>query len=408
MQIRAITIGQRQTASLDLDALRRAGAFGRAARAAFEEAGCVVQTVRLAAQPLSQIMGRRPPSEALTLAQALDGSLAGEGIDYASLGPIVPGGDGPHPLIDELPSLLRSTERVFFSVMPATLRRGLNTAAVRQTAEALVTTCEGDVEGVYSRRFTVSANVPPHGPFFPSAYHRGVRDGYALALECADLAVDALAGARDFDEARDRLVGALEAETARMERAAARLEAHGAAFHGMDISLAPFPEEARSIAGAMERLGVGAFGGHGTLFAAAFLTDTLRRARIRTCGFSGLMLPLLEDSVMARRHAEGAYGIDELLLYSAVCGAGLDTIPVPGDVTVNEVASVYLDVCALALTLNKPLTVRLMPMAGKQAGDPVRFEFPYFAPTHVATLKSPASGGLLGKGPWRPVRARRR
>ena len=47
---------------------------------------------------------------------------------------------------------------------------------------------------------------------------------------------------------------------------------------------------------ALERLTGGRVGEHGTLAAAAFLADTLDRAQFKRTGFSGLFLPVLEDS----------------------------------------------------------------------------------------------------------------
>ena len=85
------------------------------------------------------------------------------------------------------------------------------------------------------------------------------------------------------------------------------------------------------------------------------------------------MLPVLEDSVLGARVAEGALSLNDLLLYSAMCGTGLDCIPLPGDVEPGALAGILLDVAALALRLDKPLTARLMPMPGKAAGDPVAF-----------------------------------
>ena len=49
------------------------------------------------------------------------------------------------------------------------------------------------------------------------------------------------------------------------------------------------------------------------------------------CGYCGLMLPVLEDPVLAQRAGEGRYSVRDLLLYSSVCGTGLDVVPVPGD-----------------------------------------------------------------------------
>ena len=221
--------------------------------------------------------------------------------------------------------------------------------------------------------------------------------GSRLAIEAADLAVEAFSEAETLADAGDGLRRRLLEHGGALQRIAQGLEKEfSVKFHGMDISLAPFPEEARSIGYAMERLGVGRFGTHGTLFAAAFITGILAAAPLPKCGFSGLMIPLLEDSVMAGRHAEGAYSLDSLLLYSSVCGAGLDTLPVPGDATPDQIASVYLDVCTLSVALGKPLTARLMLLAGKKAGDTVHFAFPYFAPTRVMAL-GPGSGELFRK-----------
>ncbi len=129
-------------------------------------------------------------------------------------------------------------------------------------------------------------------------------------------------------------------------------------------------------------------GGQGSLFSAALLADALDHARFPRCGFSGLMLPVLEDSVLAARAAEGSLTITDLLLYSAVCGAGLDTIPLPGDTQEDELAAILLDVAALSTRLGKPLTARLMPIPGMQAGDPVDFpHFAYFAPGRVMAPK---------------------
>jgi uncharacterized protein (UPF0210 family) len=95
----------------------------------------------------------------------------------------------------------------------------------------------------------------------------------------------------------------------------------------------------------------------------------------------------LEDSILAQRSGEGLYTLDSLLLYSAVCGTGLDTIPLPGDVSVEETASILLDVATLALVADKPLTARLMPIPGNKAGDVTNFDFPYFANARILEVR---------------------
>jgi uncharacterized protein (UPF0210 family) len=208
--------------------------------------------------------------------------------------------------------------------------------------------------------------------------------------------VTAFTGAGSFEQARARLVKALESHGRGLLAVAGSLESqYGLEFGGIDFSLAPFPEESRSLGAALERLGVPALGLHGSLAAAAFLADALDRADFRRAGFSGLMLPVLEDAVLAQRAAEGSLGIDDLLMYSAVCGTGLDTLPLPGDASVAQLQAVLLDLAALAQRLEKPLTARLMPVPGKQAGDKTGFDFPYFANSRVLALKAEPLRGLL-------------
>ncbi|MCA9945946.1 MAG: DUF711 family protein, partial [Anaerolineales bacterium] len=138
-------------------------------------------------------------------------------------------------------------------------------------------------------------------------------------------------------------------------------------------------------------------GSAGSLFAAGFVTEAIARANFPSCGFSGLMLPVLEDSMLARRAAEGVLTVQDLLSYSAVCGVGLDTIPLPGDVREGALTAVLLDVAMLASRLNKPLTARLMPLPGLAAGDPVTFDFPYFANSRVMGIAGTGVAGLLAQ-----------
>jgi uncharacterized protein len=60
----------------------------------------------------------------------------------------------------------------------------------------------------------------------------------------------------------------------------------------------------------------------------------------------------------------------------------------PGDTTADEIAPLLLDLCALALRLEKPLTARLMPVPGKRAGDSTEFDFAFFANSKVMRLDS--------------------
>ena len=107
------------------------------------------------------------------------------------------------------------------------------------------------------------------------------------------------------------------------------------------------------------------------------------------------MLPVLEDRIMAQRSVENLFALDSLLLYSTVCGTGLDTVPLPGDASVDELAAILLDVATLASIADKPLTARLMPVPGKRAGDMTDFEFEYFANAQVLDVKGYAAGKIF-------------
>ena len=68
------------------------------------------------------------------------------------------------------------------------------------------------------------------------------------------------------------------------------------------------------------------------------------------------------------------YDIRSLLTYSAVCGIGLDTVPIPGDTTKEKISALMRDTGTMAFRLNKPLTVRLFPAPKLNAGDMTVFE----------------------------------
>jgi hypothetical protein len=116
---------------------------------------------------------------------------------------------------------------------------------------------------------------------------------------------------------------------------------------------------------------------------------------------------VLEDSVLAARAAEGQLSISDLLSYAAVCGVGLDTIPLPGDISRETLAGILLDVAALAVRLDKPLTARLMPMPGLAAGDPIHFDFPYFADSRVIAASGAGVTGMLRQLERLEIRPRR-
>ena len=158
----------------------------------------------------------------------------------------------------------------------------------------------------------------------------------------------------------------------------------GRLYLGIETPPAPGPDA--SIGEVIETISNAPFGSTSTLPACANITDGLKNLRLRTCGYSGLMLPVVEDIVLAKRAAVGRYGIQELLLYSSVCGTGLDVVPVPGDSSIKSLESVIGDVAALSARYQKPLSARLFPIPGKKEGDAVTFDNPFLTDSVVMAI----------------------
>lgn len=397
MKIRSITCFLNPGWPLDISLLRRASDFIAAAVPAFETAGYEVQTCRLATPSFARLLPDASAGQVVEFALALESSAQSAGFSYLSLGPALPESPASYALI---PAVIAATRSVFLTGLLTTPGGGVSLPAARACAEIIERAALLEPEGFANLRFAALANVPPGTPFFPAAYFDPLRQGegitFALATEAADLAVEAFNRASSLEQARQSLVMAVENHAAEMATVAAGLAArHALNFSGVDFTLAPFPQESASIGTALERLGLPAVGWHGSLAAVAILTDTLDRAEFRRAGFCGLMLPVLEDATLATRAAQGVLTVKDLLLYSAVCGTGLDTVPLPGDTTAGQIYPVLLDLAALSQRLDKPLTARLMPVPGKQAGDPTGFDFPFFANSRVLALDAEPLDGLL-------------
>jgi uncharacterized protein (UPF0210 family) len=395
MRIRSITCffdPRSAQAYTQLDNLAKLASEGETL---FNQSGLEVQTHRLASVPFPMLYPTEEVDSAVHLAQTLQADALQRGFTYLSLGPATADRISSFDLIAPI---LEACNAVFISGMIATPREGLSLPAARKCAEVIERAAHITPDGFTNLRFGVAANVAPHGPFFPLSYHIGERPAFSIAVECADLALDSFGKADSLAEGRRKLVSGLEnAATVISSHAAYLSQKYNVDFKGIDFSLAPYPQDWCSLGAALEALGLPALGMLGSGAAAAYLADTLDRGRWLRTGFNGLMLPGLEDSRLARRAAEGSLTVKDLLLYATMCGAGVDTAPLPGDATAEQLYPLLLDVAAIALRLNKPLISRLMPIPGKQAGDVVEYDFEYFASSRVLALPAAElSRGLAG------------
>ncbi|NWG08066.1 MAG: DUF711 family protein [Chloroflexi bacterium] len=382
MKIRSITYFCNPTYPLSEKVLQKAGKFLAKARTAYEAAGYEVQTVRLATIPFPRLLGTENINKLPEYTKWIADIAQGLNIGYVSLGPALP--DLPRSY-EVIPEAIFVSKNVFFSGVMADKTRGVDLAAIRACAEVIVKSATIEPDGFANLQFAALANVEAGAPFFPAAYHNQDKPAFAIATESADLAVSAFENAKSIEEGRNKLSSEIESHGKKLTEIARSLRVK---FQGIDFSLAPFPDDAHSLGNAVEKMGVPRIGLHGSLAAAAILTEAVFRAGISLTGFSGFMQPVLEDSILARRAAEGTLTIKDALLYSAVCGTGLDTVPLPGDTTPGRLVPLLLDLCALALRLDKPLTARLMPIPGKKAGDETNFDFGFFANSKVMDLAS--------------------
>ncbi len=158
----------------------------------------------------------------------------------------------------------------------------------------------------------------------------------------------------------------------------------GWSYVGIDLSPAPLKEV--SIGAAIEKLTGVPFGSSGTMTAAALVTGVLREVPAKHAGYTGLMLPVLEDGLLSKRWSEGRLTLDALLAYSAVCGTGIDVVPLPGDITQQHLERIIGDMASLAVKWKKPLAARLLPVAGKKAGELTEFDDPFLVNAVIQPL----------------------
>ena len=103
--------------------------------------------------------------------------------------------------------------------------------------------------------------------------------------------------------------------------------------------------------------------------------EQYHKPKIRTITAFVRIEPATYRQQLAERWSEGTFDLDSLLAYSAVCGTGLDAIPLPGDVSQQQLERIIGDMASLAFKWHKPLTARLIPAPGKKAGDQTDFDF---------------------------------
>jgi uncharacterized protein (UPF0210 family) len=347
----------------------------RSAKVAIEKGGYQVESIRITTQPFPEYIRGLSREEALAFFRAYDALAARESFD-ANIGPAMMRDSDDPAQVELLAEILSTTKGLGSSVIVAD-ESGIHWASIRASARMLKVVAERSPRSQGNFGFAVTAMLGPYTPFFPGSYHTGPGRRFSLALEGANVVEEVFSQTRGNPKAAgDALTKVLSAHSAAIEQLARRVEKEsGWEYMGLDPTPAPLREV--SIGAAIEAFTGAPFGSSGTLTAAAIITEAVKSVPVKLVGYTGLMVPVLEDNLLARRWSEGKYNIDSLLAYSAVCGTGLDTIPLPGDVTEEQLSRIIGDVAALAHKWRKPLSARLLPVHGKKAGERTEFDDPF-------------------------------
>jgi len=257
--------------------------------------------------------------------------------------------------IRDLSGFLRSTRSSFASVLLRTPDR------IREISK-LVESLEPEI----ATRFSILLNEDFLAtPYYPAGSANVSEDSLALSLryvkEFAEgKGAEAL---READEVGRKLSLSL-----------------GLYYLGIDPSLSPWMEE--SVGKLIEDRSSKIFS-FGNLNAISSINreilTSVAKAGVRGIGFSELMLPVAEDSVLTERVGEGVLTLRDLLLYSSVCVAGLDMVAV--NLTGSNLEALLRDAFAVYLTKGRPYGVRLIVFPGSQALD--RVEIKGFGATYV-------------------------
>jgi uncharacterized protein len=344
------------------------------AKTVFESRGYSVETLRIVTQPFPEYTKGLSTDDAIRFFKNLDG-LADQHHVRLSIGAAYLSGKDGDAQADLLAAVLQNTKNIFGN-LSVTNDSGINWPAVNAAARLIKKLSETTEHSEGNFHFAANASVPPYSPFFPGAYHTGSGHQFAIGLASAGLLTTAVQNAPDLPTARRQIIDAFFNAAFDVEDTAQRIDREqGWIYLGIDLS--PASSQGASIGAAIEAISKQPLGSSGTMTAVGVITSALKEIGARRTGYSGVMLPVLEDPTLADRWNQGRLSLDQLLSYSAVCATGLDTIPLPGDTTVEELARIIGDVATLSVKWNKPLSARLLPVKEKHAGEMTEFTDPF-------------------------------
>lgn len=353
--------------------------FLAGAKTALNEAGFPGANGRVTTQPFPQYTKGMKPADAIALLKALNARAKADHVAL-NIGPAMLNDDDDTAPLALLPPIL--AEGYANASIVVADDKGIHWRAVRETAHLIKEIGAKTPNGDGNFFFAATAMVKPYGPYFPGSWHTGPGKHFAIAMETANVVNRVFAKYHDPVEAQAHLTEELSRYTKEAEAVGLKLAAaSGWTYDGIDAT--PAPGGDYSIATAFESYLGAPIGSPGSMTAAGIITRSVQATPVKRTGYSGLMIPVMEEGPLAKRWAEGTFTLDSILSWSAVCAAGVDTVPLAGAVSEQEIARIIGDTAWLAFKWNKPLSVRLMPSPGKAKGEMTAFTAPGIVNTKI-------------------------
>jgi hypothetical protein len=329
-------------------------------RKGFEESGIEVQTVRLTSNAADFIKNRADVAESVILEDVAEDF----GITFLNYGLF-------NSNISMLPELFNTTKNVSASTK-IVCKDSIDIKMIKKTSAIIK-----DISNLKKNKnfnYCVSMNIREHTPFYPASF--ASEEGFSIGYENGDIIGQAFKNVSSYEKALKNLIGIINKEYKKIEKIAYSLaKESGLKYLGVDTSFAPGLKKSDSVFEQFDYLKKNA--GIDYLSTAGLLTDAAKRVNVKRAGYSGLMLPVCEDISLAKKCDKGEMTIERILLLSSVCGCGLDTVPVSGNITAERISSILLNAATLSYKWQKPLSVRLLPVYGKRAGERTSFNSPH-------------------------------
>lgn len=261
---------------------------------------------------------------------------------------------------------------------------------IKFCADVIKETSKISSNGYDNFRLGVSCNVKNNSPFFPYSFHGKDNISYSVAIEnINDFYRIIRKNKNKYLNFENSVVKNLKNTLIKLDKKLKKIgKKNKINYLGMDNSLAPIPDQKKnSVANLIEEMGNFKFGSNGTLFLTSILTNSIKKlinvSKIKSLGFNGVMYSVLEDEVLCKRFKQRTFDYNSLTLYSTVCGCGNDMIPVPGNISSEEILCKIIDTLKLSFKLKKPLGVRLLPIPNKESFEDTDFNTDFLINTSV-------------------------